>query len=125
MQHVFLPVLGLNEKFQIAGFVYFYTGDRCSGTCSIQNYNPVMSKSIFILPSLRWVFKFKLCDWLTAPNLHLVILKTNLSEVQMNGEIWRFWTYQFLHANIEHILSNILVSSLLGITLEMVHGPLS
>ena len=43
----------------------------------------------------------------------------------MNGQIWRFWTYQFLHANIEHILSNILVSSLLGITLEMVHGPLS
>lgn len=58
-------------------------------------------------------------------NLRQAILKTNLSEVQLNGEIWRFWTYQFLHANIEHILSNILVSSLLGITLEMVHGPLS
>ena len=90
-----------------------------------------MSQSKLILPSLRCVFKIKLSHWpkkssfLIGQNNLAQNLKTNKSEVQMNGEIWRFWTYQFLHANIEHILSNILVASLLGITLEMVHGPLS
>lgn len=77
-------------------------------------------KARFQNKAFSWAEKIYLSDWLKAQNL-----KTNQSEVQMNGEIWRFWTYQFLHANIEHILSNILVASLLGITLEMVHGPLS
>ena len=37
-------------------------------------------------------------------------------------EVWRFVSYQFLHANFNHIAGNIMGQLLLGIPLEMLHG---
>ena len=39
-------------------------------------------------------------------------------------EVWRFVSYQFLHANFNHIVGNIIGQLLLGIPLEMLHGTL-
>ena len=38
------------------------------------------------------------------------------------AEIWRFFTYQYLHAGLPHLLVNIIMQLLIGIPLEMVHG---
>uniref|UniRef100_H2ZIG5 rhomboid protease n=1 Tax=Ciona savignyi TaxID=51511 RepID=H2ZIG5_CIOSA len=39
-------------------------------------------------------------------------------------EAWRFITYMFAHAGLEHVLFNVLVQMILAIPLEMVHGGL-
>ena len=36
-------------------------------------------------------------------------------------EIWRFFTYMFIHAGFYHLFSNLLIQLVLGIPLEMVH----
>ncbi|KAJ3597665.1 hypothetical protein NHX12_001182 [Muraenolepis orangiensis] len=36
-------------------------------------------------------------------------------------EAWRFFSYMFVHAGVEHILGNLLLQLILGILLEMVH----
>ncbi|GMT17267.1 hypothetical protein PFISCL1PPCAC_8564, partial [Pristionchus fissidentatus] len=48
---------------------------------------------------------------------------------RLHHEAWRFYTYQFLHAGISHLGGNIVMQSLLGLPLEIVHkmwriGPL-
>ena len=37
-------------------------------------------------------------------------------------EVWRFLTYQFLHADIYHLLFNLIMRLLIGVPLEMVHN---
>ena len=39
-------------------------------------------------------------------------------------DIWRFFSYQFLHAGFHHIFGNMLFQLVFGIPLEMVHGTL-
>lgn len=39
-------------------------------------------------------------------------------------EVWRFITYGLLHANWNHLLSNIVIQLIFGIFLEIVNGPL-
>nr|CAB3265566.1 rhomboid-related protein 2 [Phallusia mammillata] len=61
-------------------------------------------------------------EWLTY---HADILKSPLIfDPSKRQEVWRFFTYMFLHAGLEHILFNLLIQLLLGIPLEMVHGGL-
>lgn len=43
---------------------------------------------------------------------------------KMGYEFWRLYTYQFVHAGWEHLFGNCLMQLLIGIPLEMVHGPL-
>ncbi|GMR40188.1 hypothetical protein PMAYCL1PPCAC_10383, partial [Pristionchus mayeri] len=48
---------------------------------------------------------------------------------KLRADVWRFWTYQFLHAGITHLVGNIIMQCLIGIPLEIVHkvwriGPL-
>lgn len=40
---------------------------------------------------------------------------------QLRQEAWRFISYMFVHAGVEHILGNLLMQLLLGIPLELVH----
>ncbi|XP_008320945.1 rhomboid-related protein 2 [Cynoglossus semilaevis] len=40
---------------------------------------------------------------------------------EMRQEAWRFFSYMFVHAGVEHILGNLLMQLLLGIPLELVH----
>lgn len=40
------------------------------------------------------------------------------------SELWRFFTYQYLHAGLPHLLGNVIMQLLIGIPLEMVHGTL-
>ena len=40
------------------------------------------------------------------------------------SELWRFLTYQYLHAGLPHLLGNVIMQLLIGIPLEMVHGTL-
>ena len=42
---------------------------------------------------------------------------------EMNNELWRLYTYQFLHSGWEHLFGNCIMQLLIGIPLEMVHGP--
>uniref|UniRef100_H2YKT3 Rhomboid-related protein 2 n=1 Tax=Ciona savignyi TaxID=51511 RepID=H2YKT3_CIOSA len=39
-------------------------------------------------------------------------------------EVWRFVSYMFLHAGIEHILGNVVLQLMFGVPLEMVHKSL-
>ena len=39
-------------------------------------------------------------------------------------EVWRFISYMFLHAGIEHILGNVILQLMVGVPLEMVHKSL-
>ena len=39
-------------------------------------------------------------------------------------QVWRFISYMFLHAGIEHILGNVVLQLLVGLPLEMVHKSL-
>ncbi|GMR40950.1 hypothetical protein PMAYCL1PPCAC_11145, partial [Pristionchus mayeri] len=48
---------------------------------------------------------------------------------KLRGDVWRFWSYQFLHAGIFHLAGNIIMQCIIGIPLEIVHkvwriGPL-
>ncbi|GMT17273.1 hypothetical protein PFISCL1PPCAC_8570, partial [Pristionchus fissidentatus] len=48
---------------------------------------------------------------------------------KLRAEVWRFWTYQFLHAGITHLAGNIIMQCVVGFPLEIVHkvwriGPL-
>ena len=38
-------------------------------------------------------------------------------------QVWRLWTYIFVHCGWVHILCNTGVQIMLGFPLEMVHGP--
>ncbi|KAI7806428.1 rhomboid-related protein 2 [Triplophysa rosa] len=40
---------------------------------------------------------------------------------ELREEAWRFISYMFVHAGVEHILGNLLMQLLLGIPLELVH----
>ncbi|XP_073991056.1 rhomboid-related protein 2-like isoform X2 [Rhodnius prolixus] len=40
----------------------------------------------------------------------------------LREEAWRFVTYMFVHAGLQHLLVNIAVQIMLGLPLEMVHG---
>lgn len=40
----------------------------------------------------------------------------------LRGDLWRFWSYQFVHVGYSHVLFNVCLQLLLGIPLEMVHG---
>ena len=37
-------------------------------------------------------------------------------------EIWRYITYSFIHRDFEHIIANLVLQTLVGLPLEMVHG---
>ena len=37
-------------------------------------------------------------------------------------EVWRYFTYMFLHVNLQHLLMNIFLQWFVGLTLEMTHG---
>jgi membrane associated rhomboid family serine protease len=37
-------------------------------------------------------------------------------------EVWRFWTYQFVHVGYSHVCYNVFLQLLAGIPLETVHG---
>jgi len=39
------------------------------------------------------------------------------------NEWWRFVTYIFLHAGVTHLVSNLFLQIVIGVPLEMVHGP--
>ncbi|XP_051721204.1 rhomboid-related protein 2 isoform X1 [Ctenopharyngodon idella] len=40
---------------------------------------------------------------------------------EQREEAWRFFSYMFVHAGVEHIMGNLLMQLLLGIPLELVH----
>ena len=41
-----------------------------------------------------------------------------------NYQIWRLWTYQFVHNGYVHLVTNLLYQMIFGVLLEIVHGPL-
>ncbi|XP_053123141.1 rhomboid-related protein 2 isoform X2 [Hemicordylus capensis] len=61
------------------------------------------------------------------PQTQWITLGTGISESPLiytpdkRQEAWRFLTYMFLHAGIEHILGNLFLQLVLGIPLELVH----
>jgi len=59
-------------------------------------------------------------NWTTFPNE--LIYNPMIFAPQHREQVWRFVSYMFLHAGIEHVGFNVLVQLILGIPLEMVHG---
>ncbi|CAG6014656.1 unnamed protein product [Menidia menidia] len=58
-------------------------------------------------------------QWVT---LDESIWKSSLTyKPESRHEAWRFVSYMFVHAGVEHILGNLLMQLLLGIPLELVH----
>jgi len=60
--------------------------------------------------------------WLTYPRE--LLTSPLILDVRKREEAWRFFSYALLHADLEHILVNILLQLVIGIPLEMVHGSL-
>merc|ERR1712130_253011 len=90
----------LTVYFQIAAHIYYYTGERCTNRytglqCNMNRANAAIR---------------------TSP-------LTMVSRTDLGHEYWRLWTYQFVHAGYEHLLTNSLVLLVLEIPLELVHGP--
>uniref|UniRef100_A0A8D2KRA0 rhomboid protease n=1 Tax=Varanus komodoensis TaxID=61221 RepID=A0A8D2KRA0_VARKO len=54
---------------------------------------------------------------------HPLYLKNSLLyHPQLRAQAWRYLTYIFMHAGIEHLGLNIVLQLLVGVPLEMVHG---
>ncbi|XP_066473158.1 rhomboid-related protein 3 [Tiliqua scincoides] len=54
---------------------------------------------------------------------HPLYLKNSLLyHPQLRAQAWRYLTYIFMHAGIEHLALNVVLQLLVGVPLEMVHG---
>ncbi|KAH0629248.1 hypothetical protein JD844_011181 [Phrynosoma platyrhinos] len=54
---------------------------------------------------------------------HPLYLKNSLLyHPQLRAQAWRYLTYIFMHAGIEHLGLNVVLQLLVGVPLEMVHG---
>lgn len=92
----------------------------------LKNYNCIPPPFFMLLLSLSellvfiyYGIKIERKSWLTMDD---ALLKSPLIfDPYKREEIWRFLTYMFLHADLEHIISNILLQLSVGIMLEMVH----
>ena len=73
--------------------MYFYSGERCGG-CNVWGLNYSSITSPLVLPR----------------------------KSKLGIELWRFFTYQFLHNGIQHLFTNCVLQLFFGIPLEMVHG---
>ncbi|XP_028830674.1 rhomboid-related protein 3 isoform X2 [Denticeps clupeoides] len=63
----------------------------------------------------RWVLQVSSPSFLQSPLPY---------HPQLRTQAWRFLTYMFMHAGIEHLGLNIAMQLLVGVPLEMVHGAL-
>merc|ERR1712130_958150 len=83
----------LTVYFQIAAHIYYYTGERCTNRytglqCNMNRANAAIR---------------------TSP-------LTMVSRTDLGHEYWRLWTYQFVHAGYEHLLTNSLVLEQISVT---------
>ncbi|XP_077975663.1 rhomboid-related protein 2-like [Styela clava] len=61
-------------------------------------------------------------EWLTY---HRDLLQSPLVfDPSKREQAWRFFSYMLTHAGLEHVGFNVFVQLILGVPLEMVHGPL-
>lgn len=61
-------------------------------------------------------------EWLAFPSQ--LLSNPLIFDVSKREQVWRFFSYMFLHAGLEHVLANLLLQLSVGIPLEMVHGSL-
>lgn len=87
----------LNSLVIVSVHIYYYTGDRCPANgCNVNqfNYQAMINSPAILKP-----------------------------KIYNSAQLWRLWTYQFLHSGLEHIVGNCIVLGALGIVLELIHGP--
>ena len=53
-----------------------------------------------------------------------MLKSTMILDPKKREDVWRYLTYQFLHAGFPHIFGNLLMQLFLGIPLELVHGTI-
>jgi len=68
------------------------------------------------------------CDWNSwcTYQFHdnIFIFDPKKAMNKSNPEVWRFFTYSFVHAGWEHLLGNMLMQLIIGIPLEYCHGTM-
>ena len=60
--------------------------------------------------------------WDPQFNDNIFVFNPKLATNPENPEIWRFYTYCFVHAGWQHLLGNMIMQLMIGIPLESVHG---
>ncbi|XP_075219345.1 rhomboid-related protein 2-like [Lycorma delicatula] len=76
---------------------------------------------LYDLYSLLFSSKSKYAGFTDGPFRFGPVAELTLYTPSKRSEIWRFFTYMFVHANFFHLFVNVTVQLLLGIPLEMVH----
>mmetsp|Transcript_118891 Transcript_118891/g.380956 ORF Transcript_118891/g.380956 Transcript_118891/m.380956 type:complete len:227 (-) Transcript_118891:156-836(-) len=56
------------------------------------------------------------------PGQTWMVIHTDCQDLR--SELWRWWTYQFTHASLSHVLLNCLLTLIVGAPLEGFHGHL-
>ncbi|CAG5102075.1 Oidioi.mRNA.OKI2018_I69.chr1.g132.t1.cds [Oikopleura dioica] len=96
--YLYIPFFTIiNLLIIISVHIYYFTGDRCPANgCELNqfNYRAMINSPLILKP-----------------------------KIYNSAELWRLWTYQFLHSGLEHIIGNCVVLLILGLILELIHGP--
>ncbi|XP_068179692.1 rhomboid-related protein 2 isoform X2 [Antennarius striatus] len=116
--------LGCCEKFQLSVSKWMLPEDSRSKYLERANCCPPPIFIILISIAELAVFIYYAVwkpqkQWVT---LEEGIWKSNLTyKPEHRQEAWRFISYMFVHAGVEHIVGNLVIQLMLGIPLELVH----
>lgn len=82
--------------------------------------------TVTIVEVAIFVYYGLLLDRFVLQVMHSQYLKQNplVYHPQLRAQAWRYLSYMFMHAGIEHLGVNVALQLLVGVPLEMVHGAL-
>ncbi|XP_066442369.1 uncharacterized protein [Eleutherodactylus coqui] len=82
--------------------------------------------TVTIVEVAIFVYYGLLLDRFVLQVTHSQYLKKNplVYHPQLRAQMWRYLSYMFMHAGIEHLGMNVALQLLVGVPLEMVHGAL-
>ena len=100
--HTPLFVFGISVVQVLVGLIYVYGIRKGKAYEEFGDVSPICGP--------EWMWYKVVGDW---PRCH-----------DQRGQVWRLWTYQYVHSGYMHLTGNVITQCFFGIPIEMVHGPL-